>query len=109
MKKTIWSCWFQGREAAPHLVKRCFSSWERENPGWHFRCLDAVSIERYVNLKGIVDLQSQSLTAASFSDIVRILLLHEFGGIWVDATLFCNRPLDEWLPSAMTEGFFAFA
>ena len=87
MKKTIWSCWFQGREAAPHLVKRCFSSWERENPGWHFRCLDAVSIERYVNLKGIVDLQSQSLTAASFSDFVRILLLHEFGGIWVDATV----------------------
>ncbi len=109
MKKTIWSCWFQGRDAAPHLVKRCFSSWERENPGWHFRCLDAASIERYVNFKGIVDLQSQSLTAASFSDIVRILLLHEFGGIWVDATLFCNRPLDEWLPSAMTEGFFAFA
>jgi hypothetical protein len=109
MKKTIWSCWFQGREAAPHLVKRCFSSWERENPGWHFRCLDAVSLERYVNLKGIVDLQSQSLTAASVSDIVRILLLHEFGGIWVDATLFCNRPLDEWLPGAMAEGFFAFA
>jgi len=109
MKKTIWSCWFQGREAAPHLVKRCFSSWERENPGWHFRCLDAVSIERYIDLKGIVDFQSQTLTAASFSDILRILLLHEFGGIWVDATLFCNRPLDEWLPSAMTEGFFAFA
>jgi len=40
---------------------------------------------------------------------VRILLLHEFGGIWVDATLLCNRPLDEWLPSTMTEGFFAFA
>jgi hypothetical protein len=109
MKKTIWSCWLQGREAAPHLVKRCFSSWERENPGWHFRCLDAGSIERYVDLKGIVDLQSQSLTAASLSDIVRILLLHEFGGVWVDATLFCNRPLDEWLPNVMTERFFAFA
>jgi capsular polysaccharide synthesis protein len=109
MKRTIWSCWLQGREAAPPLVKGCFSSWERENPGWDFRCLDADSIECYVNLKGIVDLQSQSLTAASLSDIVRILLLHEFGGIWVDATLFCNRPLDEWLPNVMTEGFFAFA
>jgi hypothetical protein len=109
VKKTIWSCWFQGREAAPFLVKRCFASWERENPGWDFRCLDAVSIERYVNLKEIVDLQEQSVTAASLSDIARVLLLHQFGGIWVDATLFCNRPLDDWLPSAMTEGFFAFA
>jgi len=109
VKKTIWSCWFQGREAAPFLVKRCFASWERKNPGWDFRCLDAVSIERYANLREIVDLENQSVTAASLSDIVRILLLHEFGGIWVDATLFCNRPLDDWFPSAMTEGFFAFA
>jgi hypothetical protein len=109
MKKTIWSCWFQGRDAAPYLVKRCLASWEQKNPGWHFRCLDAVSIQRYVDVKSVVDLQSQSVTAASLSDIVRILLLHEFGGVWVDATLLCNRPLDEWLPSAMTEGFFAFA
>jgi hypothetical protein len=109
MKRTIWSCWFQGREDAPHLVTRCFASWEQKNPGWDFRCLDAVSIQRYVALKGIIDLRSQSLTAASLSDIVRILLLHEFGGVWVDATLFCNRALDEWLPSAMSGGFFAFA
>jgi hypothetical protein len=109
MKKTIWSCWFQGRDAAPYLVKRCFASWERENPGWDFRCLDAVSVQRYVNLQSVIDLQRQSVTMASLSDIVRTLLLHEFGGVWVDATLFCNRPLDEWLPSVMTEGFFAFA
>jgi hypothetical protein len=109
MKKTIWSCWFQGRDSAPYLVRRCLASWERKNPGWDFRCLDGVSIQRYVNLQGVVDLQSQSITAGSLSDIVRILLLHEFGGVWVDATLLCNRPLDEWLPSTMTEGFFAFA
>ena len=48
MNKTIWTCWFQGREAAPPLVKKCLSSWERNNPGWEFRCLDATSIERYV-------------------------------------------------------------
>jgi hypothetical protein len=109
MKKTIWSCWFQGRDAAPHLIKRCFASWDRKNPGWDFRCLDAVSIQRYVNLQGVVDLHRQSVTAASLSDIVRILLLHEFGGVWVDATLLCNRPLDDWLPSTMSQGFFAFA
>jgi hypothetical protein len=109
MKKTIWSCWFQGRDTAPYLVERCFASWELKNPGWDFRCLDAVSVQRYVDLHSVVDFQSQSVTAASLSDILRILLLHEFGGVWVDATLLCNRPLDEWLPSLMTEGFFAFA
>ena len=109
MRKTIWTCWFQGRETAPHLVKKCLRSWERNNPGWEFRCLDATSIERYIALRQHIELSRQSLTAASLSDIVRILLLREFGGVWVDATLYCNRPLDEWLPGVMTEGFFAFA
>jgi hypothetical protein len=109
MNRTIWTCWFQGRENAPPLVKKCMSSWKRNNPGWEFRCLDATSVERYVPLRPQIDLDTQSLTAASLSDIVRIFLLREFGGVWVDATLFCNRPLDEWLPDMMREGFFAFA
>jgi len=109
LKKVIWSCWFQGQEAAPPLVRKCLDSWERNNPDWEFRCLDATSIERYVPLGSLVDLQRQSLTAASLSDVLRILLLHEFGGVWVDATLWCNRPLDQWLPGVMDEGFFAFA
>jgi hypothetical protein len=109
MRKTIWTCWFQGRETAPPIVKKCLSSWERNNPGWEFRCLDATSIERYVGLGQHIDLNRQSLTAPSLSDILRILLLREFGGVWVDATLCCNRPLDEWLTGVMAEGFFAFA
>jgi hypothetical protein len=84
-------------------------TWERKNPDWAFRCLDATTIERYVPLRQYVDLDRQSITAASLSDIVRILLLHEFGGVWVDATVLCNRPLDEWLPDVMGEEFFAFA
>src|SRR5271154_4005391 len=109
MTKTIWSCWFQGRENAPPLVKKCLNSWERNNPDWKFRCLDATSIERYFPLKHYIDLDRQSLTAASLSDVLRILLLHEFGGVWVDATLFCNLPLNDWLSTVMGEGFFAFA
>jgi Capsular polysaccharide synthesis protein/Polysaccharide pyruvyl transferase len=85
------------------------ASWECKNPDWAFRCLDATSIERYVQIRDYLDLGSQIIPAASLADIVRILLLHEFGGVWVDATLFCNGPLDDWLPEVMSEGFFAFA
>ncbi|MDP9105649.1 MAG: polysaccharide pyruvyl transferase family protein [Candidatus Eremiobacteraeota bacterium] len=109
MTKVIWTCWFQGREHAPPLVERCLRSWERINPDWEFRCLDATTVQRYVDLARIVDLKRQSITAAALSDIVRIMLLHEFGGVWVDATLSCNRPLNDWLPGVMHEGFFAFS
>lgn len=109
MRKTIWTCWFQGRQKAPELVQQCLASWETLNPDWDFRCLDAETAGRYVHLGEHVDLQNQIVTAASLSDILRLLLLHEYGGVWVDATLYCNQPLDEWLPSVMGCGFFAFS
>ena len=108
MNKIIWTCWLQGRTTAPHVVEQCLASWERHNHGWELRCLDASSIERYVPISQHLDLTRQKVTAASLSDILRILLLHEYGGLWVDATVFCNRPLDEWLPDVTTHGFFAF-
>ena len=65
MTKIIWTCWFEGRKNAPPLVKKCLSSWERNNPGWEFRCLDATTIERYVPLRQYIDLDRQSLNAVT--------------------------------------------
>jgi hypothetical protein len=109
LQKIIWSCWLQGRDSAPELVRKCLQSWELRNPGWDFRCLDAATIGRYVDLGDYVDLTRQQITAASLADLLRLLLLHEYGGVWVDATTFCNAPLDEWIAQASQTGFFAFA
>lgn len=109
LNKVIWTCWFQGRDEAPLVVRRCLDSWEQKNPEWEFRCLDSVSALTYTDLDLHIDLDSQTITAASLSDLLRLLLLHEYGGVWVDATVLCNRPLDEWLPDVSQEGFFAFA
>jgi hypothetical protein len=106
--KTIWTCWFQGRECAPRLVQKCINSWEQMNPGWSVRCLDTEAARRLTRFDRIVNSQ-RSITAASASDILRISLLHEFGGVWADASCLCNRPLDEWLSTVLEpEGFFGF-
>lgn len=107
--KIIWSCWLCGRRNAPPHVSHSLNSWKRNNEGWEFRCLDAMDIERYVPLADHFDLRGRSITDASLLNIVSVLLLHEFGGVWVDATLSCEHPLDEWLPGCINEGFFAFA
>ena len=109
MRKIIWTCWFQGLDDAPALVRACIASWRDRNPGWDLRCLDADTVGRYVDLADHVDLDRQQITAASLSDILRVLLLHQYGGIWVDATTYCNTPLDEWIGPAVQTGFFAFA
>lgn len=106
MNKVIWTCWFQGRDQAPQLVQRCLSSWETQNPTWELRCLDSRLLQRYVDIPSFY---GKIITHASLSDVLRILLLREYGGIWADATLLCNRPLDTWLDAYLEQGFFAFA
>jgi hypothetical protein len=73
------------------------------------RCLDARTVRRYVKVGDVLDLRRAAVTAASLSDVIRLLLLHEYGGVWADATLYCNSPLDHWLNPFLGSGFFAFA
>lgn len=109
MQKTIWTCWLQGRQQAPELVRKCLLTWEERNPAWDFRFLDARTISRYVELTEHLDLLHQVITPQALTDVLRLLLLYEYGGVWVDATAYCNAPLDNWLPSAADNGFFAFS
>ncbi len=102
-------CWFQGLESAPDLVRRCHESWVVHNPGWRVRMLDA----RDLSGLGLRDYGAPSLAGQSanhIADLVRLDLLAAFGGIWADATCYCMRPLDDWLPeAAASSGFFAFS
>lgn len=106
MNKIIWIFWFQGWDQAPRLVRQCLSSWETKNPDWRVYRLDWTSVRLLIDLP---DLRGKRITRTSLSDLVRILLLKEYGGVWVDATTFCQTPLDSWLGERFGEGFFAFA
>ena len=44
----------------------------------------------------------------ALSDLVRLELLHRYGGVWGDATTVCAKPLDGWLNQYARHGFFAF-
>lgn len=104
--KVIYSLWFQGRDQAPEVVKANFLRWEKLNPNYQLRILDLEDVGAL--LRG-VNLGVQTLPPQALSDIVRARLLQANGGIWVDASLFPVRPLDDWLPHVVTEaGFFAF-
>jgi len=100
--------WYQGLDGAPLVVKKCVESWIRENPGWDVVVLDAESLKRYVT----PDLPPDKLARLDLtkqSNLVRLQLLADFGGVWVDATVLCLRPLDEWIDECTASGFFAFA
>ncbi|MBT7399019.1 MAG: hypothetical protein HN775_07480 [Hellea sp.] len=115
MNKKIWMYWNTGFKNAPKIVKKCAESWKHYNPNWEIIMLDASNIADYVDelppkmehvYNGqVVKVKSQ----AAFSDVLRIHLINKHGGLWVDATTACNKPLDCWLEAYTKTGFFAFA
>ena len=103
--RTIWLFWKQGEAAAPHVVRQCIASWRRHNPGWEVRVLDA----RAANAQADISDVPAFLPPRCHANMLRLRLLRRHGGVWADATTYCHRPLDEWLPLAASSGFFAFA
>jgi len=102
LPKTIWFLWLQGINNMPLVVSKCYESWQRHHIGWEVIFLDETNIRDYV------DLSTTGLTNQAISDILRINILAKHGGVWVDATCFCTKCLDEWLPDYMAAGFFTF-
>jgi hypothetical protein len=92
--KTIWIFWMQGFENAPFVVKICLESWQKYNSNWKVVKLDQENVHEYIS---DFELYRPDRSVAAMSDVLRINLLNKFGGVWVDATLFCTKPLDSWL------------
>lgn len=100
--------WHSGLADAPPLVRICVESWQLRNPGWTVRVLDDASLSQWIDMQDVRD-RNPRLTTQVFSDVLRWRLMARHGGVWADATLYCSRPLDDWLPSNLSEkGFFCF-
>ncbi len=108
LPKTIWIFWGQGLSSAPPLVRACIDSWRQMNPRWHVCLLDDSTAEPYLRRAKIPWNWLEKLPLEKKSNILRMRLLTEEGGVWTDATNVCLRPLDEWLPDCMAAGFFCF-
>jgi len=103
MNKVVWMCWLQGWDTAPDICKICLESWKHYNPDWDIRAIDEKVLGDYINLKKYRSLTTIDKTA--LADLIRLDLLKEHGGIWIDSTAFCNQPLDEWLPELVQDTF----
>ena len=98
--------WNSGIENAPEICQECVESWRKKNPEWELTVLDQATANQYVDIESF----NFKLPQAAYSDVLRVAILSQEGGVWVDSTLFCIKPLDTWLPQlTMHSGFFAFS
>ena len=87
---TIWTCWLQGEDQAPEIVKKCIDS--LRGFGRPVVVLTEENIPDYVSIPDhILQKKKQGIiNNTHFSDILRVALLSERGGTWIDATVFIS-------------------
>lgn len=93
----IWVCWWTGEETAPPLVRQCIRS-IRENAGDHpVHFIDRDNYHTYLEIPEHIlsKVEDKTMCIANFSDYLRFSLLAAYGGLWMDATLFCSSGIPE--------------
>ncbi len=95
--KNVWVCWLQGIEQAPEIVKKCFDSLKKHFIGWNVVLITEKNYQRYTNLPQYIisKFNRGNIIAAHFSDLLRLDLLSQHGGLWLDATVYCTGVLPD--------------
>lgn len=91
----IWVFWLQGIENSPVIVQKCVNMIINNSAEHPVIILDKRNLSDFVSLPTwIFDKVDKGLmTYTHFSDILRMALITQRGGIWMDATLFITSPL----------------
>lgn len=98
--KTIWICWLQGMNKAPLLVKKCVDSVMRNRPeDFSVVLIDWKNLYDYIFVPAFIQekLAEGDLSLTHFSDIIRVELLYQYGGCWIDATVYCSDPIPAYM------------
>lgn len=98
----IWCFWLQGESQMPDIPRLCLQSIRKFSNGHPVYLLTWSNFREYVNIPSyIIDLYNRGrITPTHFSDILRMSLLSQNGGFWLDATIFITKPLPECIFSA---------
>jgi Capsular polysaccharide synthesis protein len=101
LNKTIWLLWLQGWDRVPWLVKQVAESWEINNPDWTIEYVTLDNLHEYVDDIDYIYDETKTIEPAAKSDIIRLSLLKNHGGVWADATMLCMQPLSPWVGEAV--------
>ncbi|MDE6706789.1 MAG: capsular polysaccharide synthesis protein [Oscillospiraceae bacterium] len=91
----IWLCWLQGIETAPDIVKACIASIQHYHPEKQIHIITADNFQQYATLPDFIIKKWKKgiIGNAHFTDLLRMQLLIEHGGTWLDATVYLTGPI----------------
>ena len=98
----IWTIWWQGEENAPEVVKSCLASMRRHCGNRELKVITKENFRDYIEIPEYIlkKVDDGLITLTHLSDILRMYLLHRYGGLWLDATIFVMKKIPEEVFSA---------
>lgn len=93
----IWIYWAQGWDNPPLHVEFCKNSVLKNANGRNVILISDENYRDYVDIPDYIEHKKKEgkITITHFSDILRFSLLADYGGLWLDASMFVMRPLED--------------
>lgn len=94
---TIWVCWLQGEDNMPIIPQICLNSIRANANGRKIVVLTADNYSQYVTIPEhiVTAYKLGKLKHAHFADIIRMNILAQRGGLWLDATMLVTRQIPD--------------
>jgi hypothetical protein len=91
----VWVMWWQGEENMPEIIKFCFSSVKNNANGNEVILIDHRNYSEYITLPDYIieKVEKKIISITHLSDLIRVSLLSDHGGLWLDATMLLTAPL----------------
>ena len=97
-RQNIFVYWNNGFDTAPKVVKRCLKTIKANVPkGWQLHIITDENLKQYVMMPDFVEemVKNGKMCRANYSDILRLALLWNYGGLWLDATCFLTQGIPQ--------------
>lgn len=93
----IWTAWLQGERSAPEVIQLTLASIKSNSNGHTVIVITNDNVDQYIELPEQIKKKyfAGIIGNAHYADIIRMLILAKYGGVWLDATMLLHEPIDE--------------
>jgi len=92
LSNKVWICWFQGINNAPEIVQRCYESVKINMQDKDIVLITENNMLDYVDFPDYIldKWKNGKISNTHMTDLLRLELLIKYGGMWLDATVYCS-------------------
>ncbi|MCH4158858.1 MAG: capsular polysaccharide synthesis protein [Bifidobacterium minimum] len=93
----IWICWFQGEEAMPHTARELLRIVREKAEHHPVHLVSLANMDRFIRIdpRMVGLFRSGKISPAHFSDCLRVCLLKQHGGVWLDSSVLLTKKLPD--------------